>query len=303
MSSSSAPRRRPRWRRPIGSSASSSASAWTRRGCGGARGVRPGRPHGAGRARSHARPDRRHPGRERDLELRLTTFQADAQRGSSGLVDPPHRPGARLADDLDRGLPLPRAGSAGPGPGRRLDRPARRPRRVHTGAARRRRTRWPRPRPAWPMPPSTSSASRRRPPCWPRPSAASWMPPTTPSSRPRSARSAASAPAGARKRLEEARAHERELLDRHGFASYLDVTLSGGRANEHDGDRLAAERAYLAALAGATRSWPPSRPRRSSPTSSASGPGCTRTPSTCSAPSPAMLPSTSSVRTRTCRAR
>lgn len=55
--------------------------------------------------------------------------------------------------------------------------------------------------------------------------------------------------AAARKRLEQARAAERALLEQYGFASYLDVTLSGGRANEHGGDRLAAERAYLAALA------------------------------------------------------
>ena len=54
---------------------------------------------------------------------------------------------------------------------------------------------------------------------------------------------------GARKRLEAARAHEQELLTRFGFATYLEVTLSGGRAVTSSSQRLAAERTYLAAKA------------------------------------------------------
>jgi hypothetical protein len=53
----------------------------------------------------------------------------------------------------------------------------------------------------------------------------------------------------ARKRVEETRAAEREMLDRFGFASYLDVVLSGGRGVIASPERLAAERAYLAAKA------------------------------------------------------
>lgn len=55
--------------------------------------------------------------------------------------------------------------------------------------------------------------------------------------------------AGARKRAEEAHRVERELLDRYGFPSYVDVMLSGGRAASLSPERLAAERAYLAATA------------------------------------------------------
>jgi hypothetical protein len=53
--------------------------------------------------------------------------------------------------------------------------------------------------------------------------------------------------AAARKRLDEARAAERALLDQHGFASHLDVVLTGGRASVDSTARLAAERAYLTA--------------------------------------------------------
>lgn len=53
--------------------------------------------------------------------------------------------------------------------------------------------------------------------------------------------------AGARKRLDTARETERALLDRYGFASYVDVVLTGGRAPTDDTARLAAERDYLAA--------------------------------------------------------
>jgi hypothetical protein len=55
--------------------------------------------------------------------------------------------------------------------------------------------------------------------------------------------------AAARKRAEEAHRVERELLDRYGFPSYVDVVLSGGRAASLSPERLAAERAYLAATA------------------------------------------------------
>ncbi len=54
---------------------------------------------------------------------------------------------------------------------------------------------------------------------------------------------------GAQQRLEEARAAERALLARHGFDPYLDLVLSGGRRNVDSGQRLAAERDYLAAVA------------------------------------------------------
>lgn len=53
----------------------------------------------------------------------------------------------------------------------------------------------------------------------------------------------------ARKRAEEAHRVERELLDRYGFPSYVDVVLSGGRAASLSPERLAAERTYLAATA------------------------------------------------------
>jgi hypothetical protein len=52
---------------------------------------------------------------------------------------------------------------------------------------------------------------------------------------------------GARRRLEEANAAERALLDRHGFAGYLDVVLSGGRAAAADPARPAAEREHFEA--------------------------------------------------------
>jgi hypothetical protein len=55
--------------------------------------------------------------------------------------------------------------------------------------------------------------------------------------------------AAARKRAEEAHRVERELLDRYGFPSYVDVVLSGGRAASLSPERLAAERTYLAATA------------------------------------------------------
>ena len=52
---------------------------------------------------------------------------------------------------------------------------------------------------------------------------------------------------GARKRLAKAQEHERALLDRHGFGSYLEVVLTGGRAGVSDPARLAVEREVLAA--------------------------------------------------------
>lgn len=55
--------------------------------------------------------------------------------------------------------------------------------------------------------------------------------------------------AAARQRLEEARRAEQDVLHRFGFASYLDVVLSGGRVVTESPERLAAERAYLAATA------------------------------------------------------
>jgi hypothetical protein len=54
---------------------------------------------------------------------------------------------------------------------------------------------------------------------------------------------------GARKRLDAARAAERAILDRHGFGTYLEVTLTGGKAVTSSAQRLAAERTYLAAKA------------------------------------------------------
>jgi hypothetical protein len=50
---------------------------------------------------------------------------------------------------------------------------------------------------------------------------------------------------GARRRLEEAHAAEQALLDRHGFSTYLDVVLSGGRAGATDPARLVAEREHF----------------------------------------------------------
>ncbi len=56
--------------------------------------------------------------------------------------------------------------------------------------------------------------------------------------------------AAARKRLEEARAAERALLDRHGFGGYLDVVLTGGRSAAADPARAVIEREHFeAALA------------------------------------------------------
>jgi hypothetical protein len=52
---------------------------------------------------------------------------------------------------------------------------------------------------------------------------------------------------GARKRLEAAHATERALLDQHGFAGYLDVVLSGGRAGAAHPERPAAEREHFEA--------------------------------------------------------
>jgi hypothetical protein len=53
----------------------------------------------------------------------------------------------------------------------------------------------------------------------------------------------------ARRRLEQAREAERALLDHHGFASHLQVVLSGGRASVDSTARLVAERALLTATA------------------------------------------------------
>jgi hypothetical protein len=52
---------------------------------------------------------------------------------------------------------------------------------------------------------------------------------------------------GARRRLEAAHTAERELLDRQGFGTYLDVVLSGGRAAASDPVRAAAEREHFEA--------------------------------------------------------
>lgn len=57
----------------------------------------------------------------------------------------------------------------------------------------------------------------------------------------------------ARRHLDEARAAERELLDRFGFESYLAVVLTGGRSASTAPERLAAERRYLAAKANRNR--------------------------------------------------
>jgi hypothetical protein len=54
--------------------------------------------------------------------------------------------------------------------------------------------------------------------------------------------------AAARKRLAEARAHEDALLEQHGFDSYLDVVLSGGRPRTDEPARLAADRDHLDAV-------------------------------------------------------
>lgn len=52
----------------------------------------------------------------------------------------------------------------------------------------------------------------------------------------------------AQQRLEEARAAEQALLAQHGFDSYLDLMLSGGRRNVDSDQRLAAERDCMAAV-------------------------------------------------------
>jgi hypothetical protein len=53
---------------------------------------------------------------------------------------------------------------------------------------------------------------------------------------------------GARRELEQAKAREDELLARHGFASYIDVVLTGGRARHDTPELLAAARAYRNAV-------------------------------------------------------
>lgn len=53
----------------------------------------------------------------------------------------------------------------------------------------------------------------------------------------------------ARRRLERAQAVERELLARHGFGTYLDVVLGGGKVDSHSPERLDAERTYVRACA------------------------------------------------------
>lgn len=50
--------------------------------------------------------------------------------------------------------------------------------------------------------------------------------------------------AGARRELERARAHEEELLARYGFATYIDVVLTGGRAHRDSPELLHAARTY-----------------------------------------------------------
>ncbi|MGQ0833193.1 MAG: hypothetical protein ACT4OV_16125 [Microthrixaceae bacterium] len=55
--------------------------------------------------------------------------------------------------------------------------------------------------------------------------------------------------AAAERRLDEARAAERALLDQHGFASHLDIVMSGGRTAPPSPARLEAERRVLEARA------------------------------------------------------
>jgi hypothetical protein len=55
--------------------------------------------------------------------------------------------------------------------------------------------------------------------------------------------------ATARKRVEQAREAERELLDRYGFPGYIDVVLTGGRSGAVDPRRQELERAHFDALA------------------------------------------------------
>lgn len=51
--------------------------------------------------------------------------------------------------------------------------------------------------------------------------------------------------AAAKARLDEAKAHEAALLAQHGFASYLEVMLTGGRVGSHDLALTEAERRYI----------------------------------------------------------
>lgn len=53
----------------------------------------------------------------------------------------------------------------------------------------------------------------------------------------------------ARKALERAKEHEAELLAKHGFASYIDVVLTGGRPRQESPELIKAARAYRAAVA------------------------------------------------------
>ncbi|MEQ1788143.1 MAG: hypothetical protein ABL966_13900, partial [Acidimicrobiales bacterium] len=53
--------------------------------------------------------------------------------------------------------------------------------------------------------------------------------------------------AAARKRLEDAHATERALLDQYGFGGYLDVVLTGGRAAASNPARVVAEREHFEA--------------------------------------------------------
>lgn len=53
----------------------------------------------------------------------------------------------------------------------------------------------------------------------------------------------------AKARLDQARDAERALLDQHGFDSYLQVMLTGGRVSNQDAELAEAERRYLAASA------------------------------------------------------
>ena len=77
--------------------------------------------------------------------------------------------------------------------------------------------------------------------------------PTAPSWRPRSNTGGRFGGGAARRRLEEAQAAERALLDQHGFGGYLDVVLTGGRAGATNPARAAAEQEHFqakTALAG-----------------------------------------------------
>ncbi|HEX4868612.1 MAG TPA: hypothetical protein VFV32_13455 [Acidimicrobiales bacterium] len=54
---------------------------------------------------------------------------------------------------------------------------------------------------------------------------------------------------GARRELERARAHEEDLLAHYGFATYIDVVLTGGRAHRDSPELLHAARTYRHAVA------------------------------------------------------